>query len=327
MVRLVSVIVPAYNVANYLDVCIESLVRQTYEKIEIIVIDDGSTDETGNVCEKWKRDARVFVIRQDNQGLSMARNVGMQHAHGDYITFVDGDDYVSQDYIRHLVDAIEKHNTSLAIVDYQVVPQKGKARKGHIDTEGCISSDVVLQKGMEENSYVFVSAWGKLYKKSLWDELEFPPGKCHEDEFLIYKLIDAAGKIAVCNDVDYYYVVRPGSITNSRFHLRRLDKVEALKEKITYFKIKENQKLLPYCYKQYLMQLQLGYCRLRHYYPKERTKAKEYRDEAIGIMQNCRQMIKKVSGAKEYLSMKVFLYMPVLYRMAISIYDKKHEND
>lgn len=228
MQNLVTVIVPVYLVENYLPRCVDSLLNQTYKDIEIILVDDGSPDKCGEMCDEYaKKDDRVRVIHKENGGLSDARNVAIPLAQGHYITFVDSDDWVSEFYVEHLFDAIQKNDSDLAInwfedivadKDCKTVPQKELERYVCLGSQKCLKK-LLYQDGIE------VSAWGKLYKKDLFSNLRYPVGELYEDIPVTYECIKRAKKIAVIGNVDYFYFHRKGSIQYESFNPRKLDGV------------------------------------------------------------------------------------------------------
>lgn len=225
MSRLVSVIIPVYNVEKYLNKCIDSVLRQTYKNIEIILVDDGSNDRSGVICDEYmKKDTRVKIIHKENGGLSSARNCGLKIATGELVTFIDSDDVIEIDFIECLENKIKK-DIDIAFCEIKVIhnseinyeSDKGKFR---------ILNNVDLLKMMLHDQN-YVSACGKIYKKELFNDLEFPYGKIHEDIATIYKAILKANKIAYLPNEKYFYLKREGSITNEKFNIKRLDLIEA----------------------------------------------------------------------------------------------------
>lgn len=216
----VSIIVPFYNIEEYVDECVNSLVKQTYKNIEIILINDGSTDNTYNLLYNFsKKDHRVKLINKVNGGLSDARNSGLQVVTGDYVTFVDGDDVVSSLYIESLLNILFLSNSDICCIN-------------HINFYNLseISQDINVQGDFKSyNKYDFLNnyyyenelihsgtIWGKLYKIELFNNILFPKGKIHEDAFTTYKLYLKANNISISNDKLYFYRKRPGSIMATR---------------------------------------------------------------------------------------------------------------
>lgn len=210
---LVSVIIPVFNVAPYLREALDSVVQQTWPHLEIIIVDDGSTDGSGKICDEYRADARVQVIHQENRGLSAARNAGLDRAVGEYIAFLDSDDAWRPDFIRKLMGAME--NADIAICQYEVHRLK-------LDTRGQIHP--AAQKGFYSRKEALralvegtinVSVWNKLYRKELWTEIRFPEGHNYEDIDTTYRVFDLCSRICFLDVPLYLHRKRPGSITRT----------------------------------------------------------------------------------------------------------------
>lgn len=233
--NLVSVIVPIYNVSQFIEKCVTSLLTQTYEKIEIILVDDGSPDDCPAICDAFAaRDARVRVIHQHNGGLSAARNTGIQAAKGAYLAFVDGDDFVSPDYIETLLNACEENHTKMAACGYIEYYSEERRTVVCVDEPVVLSAEEAITDIFTMSNQVQVMAWNKLYARELFDttDIRYPVGKIHEDVFTTYRYCAAAGKIACVNKPCYYYVQREGSIISQTFspakRLQLLDAVSSI---------------------------------------------------------------------------------------------------
>lgn len=235
---LVTIIVPVYNVEKYLDRCIESLITQTYEKIEIILVDDGSTDACPGLCDSYEiKDDRIIVIHQKNGGLAAARNIGIDNAHGEYITFVDSDDYVTNFYVENLVSAIHKDYSDLSVSMFVNVMDgeeetrdsgKNQLINYHMkDNTGCLE-DMLYQRGIE------TSAPGKLFRKSRIGNLRFPEGKLYEDIMFTTIMISRAERVAIIDNIDYLYYQRSGSIQYQSFNKRKMDCIWHSREMLKY---------------------------------------------------------------------------------------------
>lgn len=213
MKDLISVIIPVYKVEEYLDRCVESIQKQTYQNLEIILVDDGSPDNCGKMCDEYeKKDPRIKVIHKENGGLSDARNAGIEIATGEYIAFVDSDDFVSNDYIEYMYQMLIENNAKLAISGIMNVWKDTLITEGvHTNTQVLTPKEtfenLLFAKGIE------VSAYGKLYHKSLWKENRFPKGKVYEDTAIMYKIIEEAKQIVYGDKKCYYYIARVGSIS------------------------------------------------------------------------------------------------------------------
>jgi len=208
----------------YLEECLESLRKQNYPKLEFILVNDGSNDGSGVFCDEFaKKDSRFKVIHQDNRGLSAARNRGIQEARGEYITFVDSDDYVEGDYISYLFDKINKNHTAMSICSI-----KELTAKNHLINYGAnysskvMSTEDTLGRMLREEGFTVV-AYAKLYHRSLWSDVSFPEGHIHEDLATTYKLIEKCPLIAYGHGAKYVYRKRHDSISNDKFTDQKFD--------------------------------------------------------------------------------------------------------
>lgn len=228
MKSLISVIVPIYNVEQYLSRCIESILNQTYKNLEIILVDDGSTDRCGSICDAYKeKDARVKVIHKSNGGLSDARNAGIKSAHGEYMTCIDSDDFISQFFLENLWIAMKNSKCEIAtswFVDYYEGDKIPEAQKLDIKDIQVLNREEFYEKLLYQDG-VEVSAWGKLYKSNLFQGVEYPVGKLYEDISTTYRLVEKTTRIAVIPNVDYYYFQRKTSIAQATFSVRKMDAI------------------------------------------------------------------------------------------------------
>lgn len=271
MEKLISVVLPIYNVENYIEKCIESILNQTYSNIEIILVDDGSPDSCPEMCDEYaKKDKRVRVVHKENGGLSDARNAGIKVASGEYITFVDSDDYVDRDYIEFLYNTIEKENADIAIGAHRVLYDSGKIIEKATHENSILEPKEVLERILYDDG-IDLSAWGKLYKMSLFEDIKFPKGRLFEDSATTYMLIDKAKKIAINSESKYNYIIRKDSISNAKFSPKKMDLITSTKEMTEYVKNKypdlekaANRRLI-YAYLSTLSQL----AKCKEKYPKE----------------------------------------------------------
>jgi len=227
---LVSIVVPVYHVEKYLEDCVHSILVQTYQNIEVILVDDGSKDKSGEICDNLaKLDSRILVHHQENGGLSSARNKGISLASGEFITFIDSDDDITEDYVEYLLSMIERDKTDMAIASYSVVHIDGDKKKVTDLSEGftsCVlTTEECLDRMLCEDGFT-VSACAKLYKKELFLDVLFPEGKLCEDNGTIYKLIMKCDKISYGAKSIYNYYTRENSIMTSGFNEKRLDLLE-----------------------------------------------------------------------------------------------------
>ena len=250
---LISVIVPVYRVEEYLERCVKSILSQTYKNLEVILVDDGSPDQCPAICDACaEKDARVKVIHQENKGLSGARNAGIDAASGEYLAFVDSDDYVSPHFIEELYQLLQDTGCAIGQCRFSYVKGDGLVEEG--DSAFCIYRGESLMEqlyGPEEKATCFVVAWNKLYRAELFKEtgIRYPEGRIHEDEATTYRLFHEAKKLAFLDRALYgYYTENGGSIT-SVFSVKRLQWLTAHEERIAFFKKNGYEKLLPAAYR------------------------------------------------------------------------------
>lgn len=213
---MISVIVPVYNVEPYLRKCLDSIINQTYRDLEILIIDDGSTDGSDEICDEYKNDERVRVFHTNNRGLSCARNLGLDTARGDWISFVDSDDWIETDMYDRAIDSI----SSADILCF-------------CENDGILTGMEALAEIISEK--INTSAWGKIYKRSIFSTIRYPVGRVYEDVATTYKLIASAKFIKCCNYNGYHYCKRPGSITTTHNGTYLIDYWLAIKERFDFY--------------------------------------------------------------------------------------------
>ncbi len=224
----VSVIIPVYNTAEYLPKCLNSVTHQTYQNLEIIAINDGSTDNSKAILENYtQKNPRLKIITQKNQGLSAARNAGLKIASGDFVTFVDSDDLIESKMIEKMLDALKKSNADVAVCSFkEVFPNKTtKNFNHHHYPQKVFSTESALKAMLKEEGFM-VSATMKLFPRHFFDHIKFPIEKLHEDVGTTYKLIQKAQKIVFIPDEFYLYIHHQDSIINQTFDDRKFDLIE-----------------------------------------------------------------------------------------------------
>lgn len=226
----ISVIVPVYNVEQYLERCVDSIINQTYTNLEIILVNDGSTDNSGKLCDELaKKDERIRVIHKENGGLSDARNRGIDEAESDLVGFIDSDDYIDSDMYEVLLKNLNNTDADLSMCAlYDVYNNTPEAQVTNKETWE-LSSEQAIKMVMEAK-ILSVTAVNKLYRKSLFTDLKFEVGKIAEDAFIMIKLLDKCEKIVATNEKKYYYVHRENSITTQKFSTKFLNVIEAYEQ-------------------------------------------------------------------------------------------------
>ena len=225
---LVSVVVPVYNIRDYIEKCLKSIVSQSYDNLEIVVVDDGSTDGSGKLCDEFaKKDKRVRVFHKKNGGLSDARNFGIKKSQGEIVALVDGDDYVDADYIKAMYEVMVKDDSDIVVCGFD----------NNIPSSFVVSGEEATKKLLVEQENIEIVAWNKLYKKELFEKgIEYPVGEKHEDALTTYKLFAEAKKVSYVSKSLYHYVTREDSIMGQKDVVGRLKMREkAAKEAVEYF--------------------------------------------------------------------------------------------
>ncbi len=231
---LVSVVIPVYNVEQYLEKCIASVINQTFTDYELILVDDGSTDGSGDMIDEWsQRDDRIRVIHKDNGGLSSARNCGIETAVGKYLTFIDSDDYVAKEYLEVLVSIMEEHpGETIAACGFNVVYDEWGKEEGAPGSETMVFDRFGAFREVLYHGVVDVCAWAKMYRRALFDNFKFPTGRLYEDTWLFGHLLNASDRYVLKTKPLYNYVKRNGSIVSGGFSNDRMQYIDAVDELI-----------------------------------------------------------------------------------------------
>lgn len=213
----ISIIIPVYNVENYLPKCLDSVISQTYEQLEIIIVDDGSTDKSGIICDEYARkDNRIIVIHKSNGGLSDARNSGLDIARGEYVMFVDSDDYVEPTFCEiPLRIAIREHVDIVSFGYFKISNKSTKVKKTNKPRTVQASEAIKILITLDDVIHGFV--WNKFYKRSLFEQIHFPIGRTFEDQGVNYLLFHYAGRIFISDAPLYYYCRRDNSISKAYY--------------------------------------------------------------------------------------------------------------
>ena len=235
----VSVIIPVYNVEEYLKQCLDSVINQTYKNLEIILVDDGSFDNSGKICDEYAlKDNRIKVIHKENGGLSDARNVGIKEATGEYITFIDSDDYTELDMIEYLYNVLIKFGCDISVCTHKIIKNNKVKKSFNLKKDFKLSSYETVKR-LLYNDGADTSAWAKLYKRDLFTGIEYPKGKLFEDIATTYKLFIKSGEIAFGHLAKYNYKIRNTSIVRKGFTKAKLDLLDntdnAVKDILKFF--------------------------------------------------------------------------------------------
>ena len=306
----ISVIIPVYNVEKFLDKCIRSVVEQTYKNLEIILVDDGSPDQCGTICDLWaEKDVRIQVIHKANGGLSDARNAGLDIASGAYIGFVDSDDYIHPEMYQRLYEKLKKYDAELAICGYYRVDENSDTIIGNVNmpSEGLIDKKEAIMNICCKGSFIVV--WNKLYKRELFNDLRFTYGKIAEDLFIMYQLFHKCERIFTVSENYYYYVQSSNSIMRREKTVSYLDVVEG------YYR------MLLFCQSNnYPDLLQIISARMIDQYIRYREKIKIVLPNEKQRLREIRKMV--LHGVTKYgqnvrIAHKLYLISPSLYRFLL----------
>lgn len=266
----VSIIVPVYNIDEYIEECLQSIRRQDWQNIEVLLIDDGSKDNSGAICDTFAAaDLRIKVIHTENGGLSAALNIGLDYATGEWILFVDGDDIIHSQLVSYCMRL--QRETDADIVQFAFLSFKDREML-HDDLKYPNEGNPVIRtiSGKEGFSYICLKdnpadypnlrltttiRWSKLYKRTLFENLRYPEGRIHEDEWLIHHIFARAGKMVFSSFVGYFYRIREKSIMQSGISVNCMDKADAFIDRISF--LKEND--FPQ-YKRYMVNKCVAYC-------------------------------------------------------------------
>ena len=234
---MISIIVPIYNVECYLEPCILSLINQKYLDVEIILVDDGSTDTCLSICKEYaKRDSRIKVLHKDNGGQGSARNMGLDKARGEYISFIDGDDYVSETMYSTMMPFFEQANCD--IVTCGLITHSGVRKSlSPVPEIGAIWKDTEsIMRDYLCTRFIDGSPCNKIYKKELWDDLRFPEGVAREDVYIMYRLLAKCNRIVHSGTCEYHYILRPGSSERREFNPKFLISLQIADDRRDFIK-------------------------------------------------------------------------------------------
>jgi len=322
---LISIIVPIYNVEPYIRKCIGSILNQTYKNLEIILVEDGSPDKCAEICDEYSlKDNRVKTIHKKNGGLSSARNAGIDIASGEYIGFVDSDDWIENDMYESLYKTLKEHNGDISVCGRYIV--QGGRITTISDTEVAYEfsrKEALAELVLDECRGIKNFAWDKLYKKELFDTIRYPEGRCFEDIFTTYKLFAIASKIVEIKSPKYYYLLRGDSICGTNTPSKRYDYYQANMECLEYIK-KIEPSLTDMCDRQLFNRLHFCLNDILALDYKKNEFTKEIKEILNKLKENATCLKEnKQMGLKQKASLKFICNNPKLYT---AVYPKHKQN-
>lgn len=307
---MISIIVPVFNVQKYLPNCIQSIIEQTYKDIEIILVNDGSTDSSLSICDKYaEKDNRIHVYSQQNGGLSSARNTGLEYSSGEYIMFVDSDDFLHVKAVEIMYEYLEKYNTDMVACKFKAVYEH--------DSPECRKDDISVASVQELNrnqaflhlNDIQVVAWNKIYKREIFHSLRFPVGRLHEDEFMFHQIVFKCDKIVYIDCELYFYLLRGNSITTTKNMKRFYDAYDALEERFNFT-----------IQKQWIEVIDAAYDRVYEYLIDQYFKNINDKKIVKYIKNKSRLLAKYKKTYSLQFQYKLFIFSPRLYLSYIKIY-------
>ncbi len=322
--ELISLIVPVFQVETYVERCIQSIVHQTYDNLEIILVDDGSKDRSGKICDEWARkDKRIRVIHKENGGLSSARNAGLEAASGDYVGFVDSDDFILPDMYARLYERLIDNNLDLVMCNFVRVDEQGNPlEKGPSQEQPSVQKYTrreMMEMFLDGRCTIAELAWNKLYKRKLFDGIRFPDGKICEDEYIMHEILGKCPEALFLTEKLYCYTQRSNSLTGAKYTVRNLTHIEACGRRIDYYSQNGFQDLCPKAAKLMLdhyLALQVKIT------PRSWSDLKRYGEIRKMVRQCCKQYGEGVSLGKRAL-----FHFPVLLQSISWIARKAHLYD
>lgn len=314
---LVSIIIPVYNVENYLREAVESIINQTYNNLEIFLVDDGSKDNSGKICDEYLDvDKRIKVIHKKNGGLSSARNVAMDVMNGEYVFFHDSDDIVAKDIIEAYVKLCDENDADIVMgTTFEFIGELKKYPSVTIREISCYPKMEAL-KMMFMDDKLHHCAAGPLFKASLWENIRFPIGKLYEDHATVFYVVEKASKVVFCDDLRCYYRIRPDSITNCAVRQKDMELLD-INDEVALRMSKSYPELKPYTIRMTMEIYLKMYSRILYVgwnaFDKEQARIikfiKEYGDEFISSGLASKKDVVKVKAAKSGKSVFCSLYI------------------
>lgn len=285
----ISVIVPVYKVEAYLDRCVQSILNQTYTDFELILVDDGSPDGCGALCDAWaEKDSRIRVIHKQNGGLSDARNAGIEIAEGKYLTFVDSDDYIHPKMLEALYEAIQKTGAKVSVCAYQETDGEALPDFDQTGYECWKTEDFYLRKCV--NATV---AWGKLYEAGCFETMRYPKGKIHEDEFVTYLILFDQKETPFVDLPLYGYFRNSAGITKSQWKPQRLHALEAMVDQCAFFRKKGLWEIFAKRARDYILITEIHIETID-----ARSDAQQFAEQRVWLLKNGRRILRSCRGKR-----------------------------
>lgn len=317
---MISIIIPVYNAEKYIEKCLDSILQSKYDNYEIIIVNDGSTDKTEEIIKNYQiLYKNIKLITKNNGGSASARNVGLDNAQGEYIAFVDADDYIDMNYLNIMYEIMKKNDVDIVECDFNVVKNnniiKGPSYNDlkNIDKNTKIITNIEkLEKFCSRKDYLKTAVlWNKLYKKDLFTDIRFVENKGIDDEFIIHKIIYKAKLIATTNMKLYYYYLSDNSQMRNKSSLKKIDNIEAIEDQMKFFEENGLSNLRKQLYYRYYRSIMYGYVYVKKYFPNEK--------EILLKLNNKRRKMYKLILSK-YLSTKEKIYL-ICYRISPTIFN------
>ena len=316
---MISLIVPVYNVEKYLKNCLDSILNQSYSDFELILVDDGSTDQSGKICdEAQKMDSRIRVLHKENGGLSSARNAGTRLARGEELAYIDSDDMIHPDYLKILLQNLEKTGADISVcryVDFEDQDPFGKMPE--TEKLSVISGREAVEQIVGPHLRYMITAWGKLYKAALKELLIYPEGKIHEDEYVTYQVFYHAEKLAVTDRPLYGYRQNPNSIMHV-YSPKHLDGLEGIEGSVNWLKERGEDRLSVLAEKRYLLSIEIQW-----YKAKKGNQDPSFLDALVERhtdFYNRHKSILSIASFKEKAMIRMFRLSPKLYELTAGLY-------
>ena len=305
---LISVIVPVYKVEKYLHSCIDSVLAQTFTDFELWLVDDGSPDACPEICDEYEHsDSRVKVIHKANGGLSSARNAALDRVTGNYICFVDSDDYITPDALETLYCALVETDADVAVGNMMSVDEGGNIKEFYAPASGrtILEGDSVLSTLNQP------CAQNRLYKSGIFRSLRFPEGRLYEDVFIYHKVLAQTKRMVLTGKTDYYYLIRSDSIMHSQYDIRFTDIVFAIKERYEWLESIGKKKLANEARLFIYSRVAVAYANLDASIPENRKKLREIKDIYI----NCYRVLMNdgTLGIKQKIRLFLLRYLPCVH--------------